>query len=261
MEHSEDVAYKHLKEAVEHFGYLPSVPDYDKWARNNKKLSYHLIRKYTGKTWAELSRKLDVGTSIQRQREFIIFHLKEAANIFGENFTKRQYAEYAKDGEEKPKLHDIINTFSTFNKAKLAAGFIPNQGVPVSEISDETCLSALSDCAKVYGNNFTEDDYRSFVKEQRDQGKGYPSSRTIRARFGSFSNGLKKADLKMHAELTEADVLQSAVNFLSDTVTARKYDEWAKENGHMTWEQFSKRGFEFRETMLKALKGYLSRRK
>lgn len=254
-------AYRHIKEAIEHFGCFPKVEMYKEWSRENDKIGYDTVLKLTGKKWREIEIELRGNRDKRAREDYIIQHLQNAARIYGDNVSKREYIEYSQeDKENRPSIIIVANVFSTFNKAKLAAGLNINEGFKTEETSKQKCIEALKKASEELGESFTEPQYIEWVRKEQQKGNHYPSSVTIRKRFGKFSSGLKEASLNSVYEITEQEIHAHVFEFLRDHITVKNYDEWAKENNKLLWENFSKRGFEFRETMMRMLKNYLQRR-
>src|SRR5690625_81102 len=262
MKYTKENAYKHLRESIEHFGRFPTVQMYTNWARKNKKINHVTVTKLTNKKWSELESELGAHRDKRAREDLVIYHLQQAAQIYGDSISKREYIEYSQTNKKEiPSIINLSNIFSTFNKAKLAAGLSVNRGFSTEKITKEQCIKALQDCARDLGSKFTEPQYLKWVKEKRKEGKYYPNPSTIRKRFGKFSSSLNEAGLKTIYEIDEQDVYEHACSFLRDKITFKKYEEWAKENNKLHWENFSKLGYDFRETLLNTLELYLKRRK
>lgn len=259
--YTKNEAYKHVKEAIDYFGCFPTIREYQVWAKENGKIGYDTVVKLTNKKWRELKEELAAHTDKRLKEDVIIFHLKEAAKIYGDNFSKRNYMEYAKEIKNAPTINHVTTIFSTFNRAKIVAGLTPNKFYTDNRVNKHTCLNALKMCAKELEKDaFIEDEYEEWMAHKKKEGINYPSAVTIRNRFGLFSSALKKASLKTVHEITEEDVYESALEFLLDAVTKEKYNEWAKKNKKLYWENFSKRGYNFRETCQKALTWHFNKR-
>lgn len=261
MKFTKENAYKHLREAIDHFGRFPTIKMYSDWSSKNGKINFNTVMKLTNKKWRELENELRGKRDKRAREDYIIFHLQEASKIYGDSITKREYIEYYRDDKEnRPSLNNIENVFSTFNKAKLAAGLVVNEGYRTEIITKEQCIKALREASKELGDSFTEPQYLEWVRKKQKKGIKYPDPSTIRKRFGKFSAGIREADLKTVFDISEQDVYEHALMYLQEQISVKKYDEWAKSNEKLLWENFSKLGYGFRETMIKTLINYLQRR-
>lgn len=261
IRYTKNEAYKHIKEAIHHFGCFPTIREYQKWATENNKIGYDTVVKLTNKKWRELKEDLSARTDKRANEDLIIYHLTKAAERYGRNFSKRDYMTYTKETNNAPTINHVTTIFSTFNRAKIVAGFPPNRSYTDNRVSKKTCLHALQLCAKeLEKDSFIEDEYEEWMTNKKNVGIRYPSAVTIRNRFGLFSSALKEANLKTIYEITEEDVYEHIIEFLSDTVLKENYNEWAREKQKLLWENFSKRGYDFRETAKKALIWHFERK-
>src|SRR5690625_2778253 len=97
MRYTEENAYKQLKEAIEHFGQYPTVKMYTEWSQNCNKMSYMTILKLTKKKWKELEVELRGNRDRRAREDYIIYHLQEAAKVYGESISKREYINYFRE--------------------------------------------------------------------------------------------------------------------------------------------------------------------
>ena len=252
-----DKSIKALTEYSKQHGF-PTVREWEKFAKEKGYLtSYQLIHR-TKKFWYEIRDELGFKEDqairrkqkLKKEQQLAICHLQEAAKALGENFTKRQYADFAKVNGYYS-IGQLVRLFQgKFNNAKLAAGlpiFIAED-----KFSDDDIVKAIKACSVFYNHRkFSESEYM----EWREQEKvNRPHTETIRKRLGflpEVKTMLNMETYEIHAvtnsELTKEYCLSVVRKFISEMLSNENYIKWAKKNNmpaystilsktKMTWE-------------------------
>lgn len=220
---------------------FPTTRGWTQYAKENGLLTAYQLIHYTKKSWYdirdELGFKYDLQArqkqKLEQERQVAIQQLKETAKALGENFTKRQYADFAK-GKGYFSLGQLVRLFQgKFNNAKLAAGlpiFIAED-----KFSDDDIVKAIKACSVFYNHRkFSESEYM----EWREQEKiNRPHIETIRKRLGflpEVKTMLNMETYEIHAatnpDLTKEYCLSAVKKFVNEMLSNENYAEWAKRN-------------------------------
>lgn len=130
----------------------------------------------------------------------LIAMLCQASEALGGVLTKDDFESYARerqlsDGRPWPTAQTHMHRFGTWRKALEAAGLRAN---PTSAIAGQLlfteaqCIDALRHLARELDKAPTVAEYEAYAKEMNG---AFPSSATIRNRFGSWYDALAKAGL------------------------------------------------------------------
>lgn len=220
---------------------FPTTRGWTQYAKENGLLTAYQLIHYTKKSWYdirdELGFKYDLQArqkqKLEQERQVAIQQLKETAKVLGENFTKRQYADFAK-GKGYFSLGQLARLFQgKFNNAKLAAG------LPVfladDRFSDEDIIQAVRDCSNYYENRrFSEAEYEAW---RLQDAKNRPQIETVRRRLGSLPELKTMLDMdtyeihvKDNPDLTKEYCLSVIKRFIAEMLSPDNYKEWAKKN-------------------------------
>lgn len=223
---------------------FPTTRGWTQYAKENGLLTAYQLIHYTKKSWYdirdELGFKYDLQSrqkqKLEQERQVAIQQLKETAKALGENFTKRQYADFAKVNGYYS-IGQLVRLFQgKFNNAKLAA----NLPIFIAEdkFSDEDICLAVKECSAYYGRRFSEAEY----EEWRKQDKKRPQIETVRKRLGSIpklKNTLGMDSYEIHAavniDLTKEYCLSAVKKFVSEMLSNENYQRWAKKNNMPTY--------------------------
>jgi hypothetical protein len=218
---------------------FPTTRGWTQYAKENGLLTAYQLIHYTKKFWYdirdELGFKYDLQArqkqKLEQERQVAIQQLQEAAKELGENFTKRQYADFAKVNGCYS-IMQLARLFQgKFNNAKLAA----NLPIFIAEdkFSDEDICLAVKECSAYYGRRFSEAEY----EEWRKQDKKRPQIGTVRMRLGSIpklKNTLGMDSYEIHAaeniDITKEYCLSAVKKFVSEMLSNENYQRWAKKN-------------------------------
>lgn len=220
---------------------FPTTRGWTQYAKKNGLLTAYQLIHYTKKSWYdirdELGFKYDLQArqkqKLEQERQVAIQQLKETAKVLGENFTKRQYADFAKV-KGYFSIGQLTRLFQgKFNNAKLAAG------LPVfladDKFTDNEIVQAIKACSDYYKNRrFSEAEYE-FWRKQEVQLR--PQIETIRRRIGSLPELKTMLDMdtyeihvKDNPDLTKEYCLSAVKKFVNEMLSNENYAEWAKRN-------------------------------
>src|SRR5690625_3892175 len=172
MKYTKENAYKHLRESIEHFGRFPTVQMYTNWARKNKKINHVTVTKLTNKKWSELESELGAHRDKRAREDLVIYHLQQAAQIYGDSISKREYIEYSQTNKKEiPSIINLSNILSTVNKSKQVARLSTNRGISTQNITKNQCIKVLQECDRDIWRISTDLQYIKWVKEKRKDGK------------------------------------------------------------------------------------------
>ncbi len=222
---------------------FPTIRGWTQYAKENGLLTAYQLIHYTKKFWYDIRDDIDntyrikedaekkQQQKLEQERQVAIQQLQEAAKELGENFTKRQYADFAKVNGCYS-IMQLARLFQgKFNNAKLAASLPIN--IAEDKFSDEDICLAVKECSAYYGRRFSEAEY----EEWRKQDKKRPQIGTVRMRLGSIpklKNTLGMDSYEIHAaeniDITKEYCLSAVKKFVNEMLSNENYAEWAKRN-------------------------------
>lgn len=223
---------------------FPTTRGWTQYAKENGLLTAYQLIHYTKKFWYDIRDDIDntyhikedaekkQQQKLEQERQVAIQQLQEAAKELGENFTKRQYADFAKVNGCYS-VGQLTRLFQgKFNNAKLAA----NLPVYIAEdkFSDEDICLAVKECNEHYGRRFSEAEYEEWRKQDKNN---RPQIETVRMRLGSMpklKNTLGIDTYERHAaeniDITKEYCLSAVEKFVNEMLSNENYAEWAKRN-------------------------------
>jgi hypothetical protein len=220
---------------------FPTTRGWTQYAKMNGLLTAYQLIHYTKKSWYdirdELGFKYDLQArqqqKLEQERQVAIQQLRETAKVLGENFTKRQYADFAKV-KGYFSIGQLTRLFQgKFNNAKLAAG------LPVfladDKFTDSEIVQAIKACSDYYKNRrFSETEYEAW---RLQDAKNRPQIETVRRRLGSLPKLKTMLDMdtyEIHAaddpNLTKEYCISVVKKFINEMLSNENYTEWAKKN-------------------------------
>ena len=212
-------------------GYWPSTSQWDKYAKENNHMTFVGIYYHTRKSWETY--RVEFGFPVRDKiytREECVQAICQAAESLGQFFTRREYEEWQKDNLDLPTAAQISRRCNGWNNAKKEADLLPN-AVMGKQFDNETIFNALRECAKVYGDLYSEEQYMNW----RDGNLEIPHIETIRKRLDSLPEAKRKMNLQSYDEgaqykYTEGRWKEPFLDFLTHALNNERYQKWAKEN-------------------------------
>lgn len=232
-----------LKKAKENIEGTLTLPAYNEWRKENPSFPHGItiINKFGsfGKAKEAASiveKKKKVRTKRKRKfsKEDCVQAGKEAVAELGEHFGVKEYKEWKKEkGDSVPSFTVIVDRFDSWKQFAKVLGVTPIiNGYSKGNIK-VSCLEAMQEAAKVFGNEISKRQYEMWRKEQEKA----PSSRTICIHFDDWNAAKMAAGLEISSwffkqvPYSKEDCilsLQNASDSLGDKFSREKYAKWRK---------------------------------
>ena len=249
-----------IKQALKHFKRLPTIEQYDLFARKNNLPTHEQIMKQTGLKWTEIRSKLKSRSKPHLQPDYLIEKLREAADLLDGRLSANAYRKLLKQRPDLPRVSSYILVFGEWNKALQAAGIPLNLHQSAAhKYTQEDCKRALQSYMRATGKTrIIVEEYDAWRESQPNR-YDYPTSGTIRRKYGFMVTAAEDAGGSLFDKIDDKLAFNSFLVYLNEVLTFDAYDSWAKKHEHYSTDYMIHHGVDINRIWREAINMHIDR--